>query len=401
MLQRSKLSSKLLIGLASLGFIGAIATYSTPGQAQTSSPSQAPSYAPRANDDSMTRMGSEPSATERTPAANFTSPERSMEYSSATDNQASRSDAQISVEAVNNTQPGGNERESAARTPLTDPGEVNNGTIGGSIDQSGSMDKGSTGATTQPTDASPVTDTQPGGNERESAPRTPEVDPGEASATERTPAASQTSPEQAGSMGNSTNSGSSVETNTPSTERAPVTNTQPGGSERPTSPRTPLTDPGEVNNGSGVAPSGQSMNDRSQSFEQALDGNADFSTLASVIKASGLDTTLASGGPYTVFAPTNEAFASILPETLRQLMLPANRQVLRQILTYHVVAANLPSGSIKPGSVNTVEGSPVAIADDAGSVTVSGANVVQPDIVTRNGVIHAIDQVLLPPSLQQ
>jgi uncharacterized surface protein with fasciclin (FAS1) repeats len=206
--------------------------------------------------------------------------------------------------------------------------------------------------------------------------------------------------------GSSMNSGSSVSgrsagTSSPSTLNEPVNDTRPGGNERQTAPRTPLTDPGEQNNGSGTTPGAQSRNNDQQSFAQALDNNAEFSTLATAIKAAGLDTTLASGGPFTIFAPTNEAFAAIPPETLRQLLLPENRQVLRQILTYHVVQADLPSSAIKPGSVNTVEGSPVAIAGESGSVTVAGANVVQPDIVTRNGVIHAIDQVLLPPSLQR
>jgi uncharacterized surface protein with fasciclin (FAS1) repeats len=80
---------------------------------------------------------------------------------------------------------------------------------------------------------------------------------------------------------------------------------------------------------------------------------------------------------------------------------PENRDTLRQILTYHVVPGSLTSPSVTPGEVDTVAGEPVTIADDGGVITVDGAAVVQPDIIASNGVIHAIDQVLLPPELQQ
>ncbi|MBI4781556.1 MAG: fasciclin domain-containing protein [Oscillatoriophycideae cyanobacterium NC_groundwater_1537_Pr4_S-0.65um_50_18] len=144
----------------------------------------------------------------------------------------------------------------------------------------------------------------------------------------------------------------------------------------------------------------QSIDTRSQSLGQVVSGNADFSTLDAAIKAAGLEGAFEGNEPITVFAPTNEAFAELPPEALRQLLLPENRQALRQILTYHVVQGNLTSNAIQPGDVNTAEGSDVSIANTSGTVTVSGATVTQADIVTRNGVIHAIDKVLLPPDLQ-
>jgi uncharacterized surface protein with fasciclin (FAS1) repeats len=144
----------------------------------------------------------------------------------------------------------------------------------------------------------------------------------------------------------------------------------------------------------------QSIDTRSQSLGQVVSGSADFSTLETAIKAAGLEQAFEGTEPVTIFAPTNEAFAAIPAEALRQLLLPENRNALRQILTYHVVQGSLTSDAIQAGDVNTAEGSDVTIATNSGKVTVSGANVTQADIVTRNGVIHAIDQVLLPPDLK-
>ncbi|GAB4373704.1 MAG: hypothetical protein Kow00121_17230 [Elainellaceae cyanobacterium] len=125
-----------------------------------------------------------------------------------------------------------------------------------------------------------------------------------------------------------------------------------------------------------------------------------FSTLQQAIEAAGLEETLGEAGPYTVFAPTDEAFAALPPEVLEQLLQPENQEQLRQVLAYHVVPQGIPSTDITPGEVSTVEGQPVTIADNAGEITVDGAAVVQPDIIASNGVVHAIDQVLVPPGLQ-
>lgn len=132
---------------------------------------------------------------------------------------------------------------------------------------------------------------------------------------------------------------------------------------------------------------------------QIVSEGESFSTLEAALKAAGLDSALNEAGPFTVFAPTNEAFAALPEETLQALLQPENQRVLQQILAYHVVSGSVTSDAIQPGEVATVEGNSVAIAQDGETVTVSGARVIQADIVASNGVIHVIDQVLIPPGL--
>ncbi len=127
--------------------------------------------------------------------------------------------------------------------------------------------------------------------------------------------------------------------------------------------------------------------------------NGSFDTLVAAIQAAGLAETLSGEGPYTVFAPTDEAFAALPEGTLEQLLLPENQEALTQILTYHVVAGEVPSSDVTTGMVPTVEGDDLDVVADAGSVTVNGANVTQPDIAASNGVIHVIDTVLVPSSV--
>lgn len=138
-----------------------------------------------------------------------------------------------------------------------------------------------------------------------------------------------------------------------------------------------------------------------ETLAELVESGDSFNTLEQAIQAAGLEETLNEPGPYTVFAPTDEAFAALPPEVLDQLLLPENQETLRQVLTYHVVPGSVTSPSITPGEVDTVAGEPVSIEDNAGAITVDGASVVQPDIIASNGVVHAIDQVLLPPSLQE
>ncbi|NJL37317.1 MAG: fasciclin domain-containing protein [Leptolyngbyaceae cyanobacterium RM2_2_4] len=127
-----------------------------------------------------------------------------------------------------------------------------------------------------------------------------------------------------------------------------------------------------------------------------------FSTLATAIEAAGLTETLSGEGPFTVFAPTNEAFEALPEGTLEQLLLPENQDILTQVLTYHVVPDELPASEITAGEVTTVEGTPITVEVDeaAGGVMVNNAMVVQPDIQASNGVIHAVDQVILPPGAE-
>ena len=123
-----------------------------------------------------------------------------------------------------------------------------------------------------------------------------------------------------------------------------------------------------------------------------------FSTLVAAIEAAGLVETLQGDGPFTVFAPTDDAFAALPEGLLEKLLLPENVAVLTSILTYHVVPGLVMSADVTAGDVATVEGSTIAIATDAG-VTVNGANVTSVDITASNGVIHVIDQVIVPPTV--
>ncbi len=125
--------------------------------------------------------------------------------------------------------------------------------------------------------------------------------------------------------------------------------------------------------------------------------NPSVSTLVTAVKAAGLVETLSGDGPFTVFAPTNEAFAALPKETLEALLKPENRDLLRKVLTYHVVSGDLMAKDLKSGKVATVAGSSVAVEVQGPKVNVNNANVVKADIDAKNGVIHVIDRVLLPP----
>ena len=122
-------------------------------------------------------------------------------------------------------------------------------------------------------------------------------------------------------------------------------------------------------------------------------GAGNFKTLAAALTAAGLVDTLKGKGPFTVFAPTDEAFAKIPKADLDKLL--ADKAKLTAVLTYHVVAGKVMAADVKAGKVKTVQGSELTIAT-AGGVMVDGAKVVATDIVADNGVIHVIDSVVLP-----
>ena len=127
--------------------------------------------------------------------------------------------------------------------------------------------------------------------------------------------------------------------------------------------------------------------------------NKDFTTLVTAVKAAGLAETLSGKGPFTVFAPTNAAFAKLPKGTVEDLLKPENKAKLASILTYHVVAAKvLAADAIKMDgkSAKTVNGQDIAIKVKDGKVMVNDATVTTADIVGSNGVIHVIDTVLLP-----
>jgi transforming growth factor-beta-induced protein len=124
---------------------------------------------------------------------------------------------------------------------------------------------------------------------------------------------------------------------------------------------------------------------------------AKFNTLVAAVKAAGLVDTLKGPGPFTVFAPTDEAFAKLPAGTLENLLKPENKATLQKILTYHVVAGKYMAADVSSmTSAPTVEGRDVSIKAMNGSVMVDNAHVIKADIVTSNGVIHVIDSVILP-----
>jgi len=119
-----------------------------------------------------------------------------------------------------------------------------------------------------------------------------------------------------------------------------------------------------------------------------------FNTLAAALDKAGLVATLKGKGPFTVFAPTDAAFAKLPKADLDALL--ADNAKLVAVLTYHVVPGNVMAKDVKPGKVKTVQGSELTLATGDGGVTVDGARVVKADIVADNGVIHVIDSVVLP-----
>jgi uncharacterized surface protein with fasciclin (FAS1) repeats len=123
-----------------------------------------------------------------------------------------------------------------------------------------------------------------------------------------------------------------------------------------------------------------------------------FSTLVAAVTAADLVETLSGEGPFTVFAPTNEAFAALPDGVLEALLLPENKPMLVKILTYHVVSGNVASTDLVAGAVPTVEGSDIMVSL-GDSVTVNNATVILADVEASNGVIHVIDTVILPPDL--
>jgi len=123
-----------------------------------------------------------------------------------------------------------------------------------------------------------------------------------------------------------------------------------------------------------------------------------FTTLAKALTAADLVSTLKGPGPFTVFAPTDEAFAKLPAGTLENLLKPENKAMLQRVLTYHVVRGKVMAADVvKVSSTKAVSGDMLSIKASGGTVTVNGSRVVNTDIAASNGVIHVIDTVLLPP----
>ena len=153
---------------------------------------------------------------------------------------------------------------------------------------------------------------------------------------------------------------------------------------------------------SSTASSGSATSGGSQSTSDIVDtavSAGSFTTLVAAVQAAGLVDTLKGPGPFTVFAPTDEAFAALPAGTVENLLRPENIEQLRAVLTYHVVSGDVRAAQVVTiTSATTVQGANVRIDATGGSVRINDATVVQADIACSNGVIHVIDRVILPPS---
>ncbi|MDB9445813.1 fasciclin domain-containing protein [Anabaena sp. CS-542/02] len=129
------------------------------------------------------------------------------------------------------------------------------------------------------------------------------------------------------------------------------------------------------------------------------ESSPNFTTLIAALKAAGLTDALQGGDQLTVFAPTNEAFAKLPQDAVTDLLKPENKEILLKLLTYHVVSGTVLSTDLSSGEVKSLEGGAIRVSVGSNGVMVNDANVVEVDIKGTNGVIHAIDQVILPPDL--
>lgn len=186
----------------------------------------------------------------------------------------------------------------------------------------------------------------------------------------------------------------------PETESAQM---KPETPEAPTTPEAVTTPEASTTPEAPMAPEAQTpapstpIAATSGNIVDIASASDSFQTLVAALTEAELAEVLQGEGPFTVFAPTDEAFAALPAGTVEELLKPENREMLVQILSYHVVSGAYPSSSLSSGEVPTVEGSPVTVSVSEGKVMVNEANVIQPDITATNGVIHAIDQVILPP----
>ena len=136
--------------------------------------------------------------------------------------------------------------------------------------------------------------------------------------------------------------------------------------------------------------------DASGTIADALDDAENFTTLKKAVEAAGLNEVLDGPGPFTVFAPTDAAFDKIPKETLEDWMKPENKEQLKKVLLGHVAAGEWKSDAITPGKISSSSSQVLTVAVDGDKVMINDATVVQPDIDVANGVIHAIDTVIVP-----
>ena len=143
-----------------------------------------------------------------------------------------------------------------------------------------------------------------------------------------------------------------------------------------------------------------SVKSQSKDIVDLAAGNDNLKTLVAAVKAGGLVDVLKSDGPFTVFAPTDQAFAALPEGTLESLLKPENKDQLASILKYHVVAGKVKSSDLSNGQkAATVQGEKVGVSIKNGKVKIDDAQVVMADVEAKNGIVHVIDKVILPPSM--
>lgn len=175
------------------------------------------------------------------------------------------------------------------------------------------------------------------------------------------------------------------QTASPSASPAPSDSSTPSTSPSPSASPTTSPDAGSTS---------------SSNLVQVASSDSSFSTLVTAVKAAGLVNTLSNKGPFTIFAPTNQAFAALPKGALTLLLKPQNKKLLQQVLLYHVVSGSLTADQLKSGKLEALGGG-LATEVQGSKVIVNNAKVTQANIQASNGVIHAIDRVLLTRELRR
>jgi len=164
----------------------------------------------------------------------------------------------------------------------------------------------------------------------------------------------------------------------------------------PAAAETPITAASPI----AKTPTTPTANQNLAQLAQSASGQGSFTTLTRAVQAAGLTEQMAKQGPYTVFAPTDAAFAALPKGTVDNLLKPENKEKLVKLLSFHAIPGQVTSSQLTSGQVKTVEGTPVTVKVDSttSTVTVNDARVIQADILASNGVVHVVDKVILPPN---
>jgi uncharacterized surface protein with fasciclin (FAS1) repeats len=193
-------------------------------------------------------------------------------------------------------------------------------------------------------------------------------------------------------------SASQAETSTTKPSAAGTAETKNPAKKSPssTSSPTPSASSESTTPGTSTTPSST----KPQTIVELASASKQFKTLVAAVKAAGLAETLSGEGPFTLFAPNDNAFNKLPKGTLKKLLKPENKVALQKILKYHLLSSEVMAADVKSGSVATVEGKTVKIAVTGTKVKVNTANVIKTDIKASNGVVHTIDTVLMPPDVK-